>query len=191
MYQTKIRTKGAMQIWICGASFLLPSPFLRRRLLVRVEFPGHDSGMVPDFDFSPFLAGSGVFVSPVREEKAVSLSGESHRAVTVQDIHRYHVPCFRQEPLHACQVMPLQNRLPLSGFSSGKPLADRIIPLFDKGGPVIRTEPLPAKAGRFGMLLKQPKACTLKVIFFPLLLNLSQSYQIYSSPVDLDSEYTL
>lgn len=53
------------------------------------------------------------------------------------------------------------------------------------------TEPLPAKAGRFGMLLKQPKACTLKVIFFPLLLNLSQSYQSYSSPVDLDSEYTL
>ena len=53
------------------------------------------------------------------------------------------------------------------------------------------TEPLPAKAGRFGLLLKQPKACTLKVIFFPLLLNLSQSYQSYSSPVDLDSEYTL
>ena len=53
------------------------------------------------------------------------------------------------------------------------------------------TEPLPAKAGRFGVLLKQPKACTLKVILFPLLLNLSQSYQSYSSPVDLDSEYTL
>ena len=31
----------------------------------------------------------------------------------------------------------IYNRLPLSGFSSGKPLADRIIPLFDKGGPVI------------------------------------------------------
>ena len=53
------------------------------------------------------------------------------------------------------------------------------------------TEPLPAKAGRFGVLLKQPKACTLKVIFLPLLLSLSQSYQSYSSPVGLDSEYTL
>ena len=53
------------------------------------------------------------------------------------------------------------------------------------------TEPLPAKAGRFGVLLKQPKACTLKVIFFSLLLNLSQSYQSYSFPVGLDSEYTL
>ncbi len=53
------------------------------------------------------------------------------------------------------------------------------------------TEPLPAKAGRFGVLLKQPKACTLKGIFLPLLLSLSQSYQSYSSPVGLDSEYTL
>ena len=130
MYQTKIRTKGAMQIWICGASFLLPSPFLRRWLLVRVEFPGHDSGMVPDFDFSPLLTGSGVFVALIREEKSVSLSGESHRAVTVQDIHRYHVPCFRQEPLHACQVMPLQNRLSFPGFGVGKPLADRNDPAF-------------------------------------------------------------
>ena len=78
MYQTKIRTKGAMQIWICGASFLLPSPFLRRRLLIQVEFPGHDSGMVPDFDFSPLLTGSGVLVALIREEKSVSLSGVSH-----------------------------------------------------------------------------------------------------------------
>ena len=39
--------------------------------------------------------------------------------------------------------------------------------------------------------LKQPKVYTLKVIFLPLLLSLSQSYQSYSSPVGLDSEYTL
>ena len=127
----------------------MPSPFLRRRFLIQVEFPGHDSGMVPDFDFSPLLTGSGVFVALIREEKAVSLSGESHRAVTVQNIHRYHVPCFRQEPLHACQVMPLQNRLPLPSFGGGKPLADRIIPLFDKGGPVIRNKPAALRLRQF------------------------------------------
>ena len=120
---------------------MLLSPFLRWWLLIQVEFPGHDSGMVPDFDFSPLLTGSGVLVALIREEKSVSLSGESHRAVTVQNIHRYHVPCFRQEPLHACQVMPLQNRLPLPNFGCGKPLADRIIPFFDKGCPVIRNKP--------------------------------------------------
>ena len=32
------------------------------------------------------------------------------------------------------------------------------------------TQPLPAKAGRFGLLLKQPKVCTLKVISYPFLL---------------------
>ena len=32
------------------------------------------------------------------------------------------------------------------------------------------TEPLPAKAGRFGMLLKQPEVCALYVIVLPLLL---------------------
>ena len=96
--------------------------------------------MVPDSDFSPLLTGSGVFVALIREEKAVSLSGESHWAVTVQNIHRYHMPCFRQEPLHACQVMPQQNRLPLPGFGGGKPLADRIIMFFDKGRPVIRNK---------------------------------------------------
>jgi hypothetical protein len=33
-----------------------------------------------------------------------------------------------------------------------------------------QTQPLPAKAGRFGLLLKQPKVCTLKVISYPFLL---------------------
>ena len=105
--------------------------------------------MVPDFDFSPLLTDSGVFVALVREEKAVSLSRESHRAVTVQDIHRYHVPCLRQEPFHACQVMPLQNRLPFPGFGGGKPLADRMIPLFDKGSPVIRDKPAALRLCQF------------------------------------------
>ena len=30
----------------------------------------------------------------------------------------------------------------------------------------LQTQPLPAKVGRFNMLLKQPKVCSLKVIFF-------------------------
>ena len=51
-------------------------------------------------------------------------------SVTVQNIHRYHMPCFRQEPFHACQVMPLQNRLSFPGFGAGKPLADRNDPAF-------------------------------------------------------------
>ena len=34
----------------------------------------------------------------------------------------------------------------------------------------LKTQPLPAKAGRFGLLLKQPKVCTLKVISYPFLL---------------------
>ncbi len=53
------------------------------------------------------------------------------------------------------------------------------------------TQPLPAKAGRFDVLLKQPKVRIRKVIFFPLLLILFQSYQSCSSPVRLGSEYTL
>ena len=81
-------------------------------------------------------------------------------------------------------VCPIANNI--QGKASGK-----LCNCSEKFFAQFSTEPLPAKAGRFGMLLKQPKACTLKVIFFPLLLNLSQSYQSYSSPVDLDSEYTL
>ena len=51
------------------------------------------------------------------------------------------------------------------------------------------TEPLPAKAGRFGLLLKQPKVVSsLRVSFF---LNLSQSYHFYFSLVNLDFWYTL
>lgn len=34
----------------------------------------------------------------------------------------------------------------------------------------VTTQPLPAKAGRFGWLLKQPEVCTLQVIAFPLRL---------------------
>ncbi len=53
------------------------------------------------------------------------------------------------------------------------------------------TEPLPAKADRFSLLLKQPKVFALNVIFFHLLLILFQSYQSCFSLVGLDFECRL
>ena len=53
------------------------------------------------------------------------------------------------------------------------------------------TQPLPAKAGRFGLLLKQPKVCTLYVFLLSFTFILSRSYRNYSSPVNPDSECTL
>ena len=49
------------------------------------------------------------------------------------------------------------------------------------------TEPLPAKAGRFNMLLKQPKVVHAASYRYPITFILSQSYQNCSSLADLDS----
>ena len=49
------------------------------------------------------------------------------------------------------------------------------------------TEPLPAKAGRFNMLLKQPKVVHAARYRYPVTLILSQSYQICFSLADLGS----
>ena len=50
-----------------------------------------------------------------------------------------------------------------------------------------QTEPLPAKAGRFNMLLKQPKVVHAASYRYPITFILSQSYQNCSSLADLDS----
>ena len=50
-----------------------------------------------------------------------------------------------------------------------------------------RTEPLPAKAGRFNMLLKQPKVVHATSYRYLITFILSQSYQNCSSLADLDS----
>ena len=52
---------------------------------------------------------------------------------------------------------------------------------------VLATEPLPAKAGRFNMLLKQPKVVHAASYRYPITFILSQSYQNCSSLADLDS----
>ena len=62
---------------------------------------------------------------------------------------------------------------------------------FEKNREKGQTEPLPAKADRFSLLLKQPKVFALNVIFFHLLLILFQSYQSCFSLVGLDFECRL
>ena len=52
---------------------------------------------------------------------------------------------------------------------------------------LVATEPLPAKAGRFNMLLKQPKVVHAASYRYPITFILSQSYQNCSSLADLDS----
>ena len=56
----------------------------------------------------------------------------------------------------------------------------------ERKDPDFETEPLPAKAGRFNMLLKQPKAVQAARYRYPVTFNLSQSYQNCSSLADLD-----
>ena len=59
--------------------FLLPLRLFR--FLVRIELPGAYGGMASDLHLAPAFAGPGILIAFVREEKTVSLSGESHRAV--------------------------------------------------------------------------------------------------------------
>ena len=61
--------------------FLLP--FRLFWFLIRIELPGAYGGMASDLHLAPAFAGPGILIAFVREEKAVSLSGESHRAVAV------------------------------------------------------------------------------------------------------------
>lgn len=61
--------------------FLLP--FRLFGFLIRIEFPGAYGGMASDLHLALAFAGPGILITLVRKEKAVSLSGESHRAVAV------------------------------------------------------------------------------------------------------------
>lgn len=55
----------------------------------------------------------------------------------------------------------------------------------------VQTEPLPAKAGRFALLLKQPKVVSPQDYHYFSTVILPRSYQSYFFPVNLGFVYIL
>ena len=69
-------------------------------------------------------------------------------------LYQYAAPTKEETLAGLKEIVPVLERKDdllskVPGFGGGKPLADRIIPLFDKGGPVIRNKPAALRLCQF------------------------------------------